>query len=397
MDTQRLTALRDVYRDGLLDDVIPFWLTHGLDHEFGGYMNSVDRDGTLLDTDKGGWQQGRTAFTFGRMYNTVEQKPEWLAAAKLGIDFFLKHGFDTNGQMFFHLTREGEGLRRRRYAFGEPFAAMALAEYSRATGCEESAAKAHELYGNYSKFSGNAELTGFAPKFTDVRPTRGIGHPMIQIVTAQILRDCLGDDNGYSADIDACIADIREFHMKPELKVVMETVAPDGSIIDHFDGRTLNPGHAIEAAWFILHEAKHRGGDAELVRVGCDILDWMWDRGWDKEYGGMLYFTDLYGKPVQEYWHDMKFWWPHNETIIATLYAYAMTGDEKYAAMHQQVHDWTYSHFPDPEFGEWYGYLHRDGRVSSPAKGNLWKGPFHMPRQKLVCWNLCEELLARKQ
>ena len=124
------------------------------------------------------------------------------------------------------------------------------------------------------------------------------------------------------------------------------------------------------------------------------MLDWMWKRGWDEEYGGLLYFVDVYGLPVQEYWHDMKFWWPHNETIIATLLAFQLTGDEKYARWHKQVHDWSHSHFPDSEHGEWFGYLHRDGRLSGRLKGNLWKGPFHLPRMQLTCWQIVEEMLA---
>ncbi len=154
----------------------------------------------------------------------------------------------------------------------------------------------------------------------------------------------------------------------------METVGLDGEIIDHFDGRTLNPGHAIEAAWFILAEARHRDDD-ELTRLGTTMLDWMWRRGWDEEYGGILYFRDLQGLPVQEYWHDMKFWWPQNEAIIATLLAYRVTGEPRYAEWHRQVHDWAYRHFPDPEHGEWFGYLHRDGRLSVTAQGQSLERP----------------------
>ena len=118
------------------------------------------------------------------------------------------------------------------------------------------------------------------------------------------------------------------------------------------------------------------------------MLDWMWARGWDQEFGGFLYFTDVHGKPVQEYWHDMKFWWPHNEAEIATLLAFHLTGDAKYAERHRQVRAYGLRTFHDPEFGEWFGYVHRDGRISSPLKGNLWKSPFHLPRMQLYCWNL---------
>jgi N-acylglucosamine 2-epimerase len=173
--------------------------------------------------------------------------------------------------------------------------------------------------------------------------------------------------------------------VKPELRAVMECVAPDGAISDHFDGRTLNPGHAIEGAWFILREGRERADDS-LVRLGCDMLDWMWERGWDAEHGGVFYFRDVFNKPVQEYWHDMKFWWPHNETIIATLLAHGLTGDAKYARWHAMVHNWAHRHFADSQHGEWFGYLHRDGTPSSTLKGNLWKSFFHHPRMQWICW-----------
>ena len=178
-------------------------------------------------------------------------------------------------------------------------------------------------------------------------------------------------------------------------RAVMETVGPKGEFIDHFDGRTLNPGHAIEGAWFILQEAKIRGNDPDLIKLGTKMLDWMWEIGWDKEFGGIYYFRDVKNLPVQEYWHDMKFWWPHNEVIIATILAYQLTGLDKYASWFKMVHDWTFDKFPDKKYGEWYGYLHRDGSVSVPLKGNIGKGPFHIPRMYLMVWKIFEELKNR--
>ncbi len=123
------------------------------------------------------------------------------------------------------------------------------------------------------------------------------------------------------------------------------------------------------------------------------MLDWMFKRGWDQKYGGIFYFVDVFGRPVQEYWHDMKFWWPHNEAIIASLLAYSETHDDLYLQMHRQIHDWAFQHFADQEHGEWFGYLHRDGTVSSSLKGNMWKGPFHSPRMLLMCWRILSDIL----
>ena len=202
---------------------------------------------------------------------------------------------------------------------------------------------------------------------------------MIMMNTAQQLRDTIGDPR-CDEWISKWIHEIETYFVKDDIQCVMEQVAPDGSIIDHIDGRTLNPGHAMEGAWFILHEAKHRNNDPELIHLGCRMLDYMWERGWDPQYGGLFYFRDVHDKPVQEYWHDMKFWWPHDEALIATLMAYRMTRNEKYLTWHEMLREWSFRHFQDPEKGEWFGYLHRDGTPSNTLKGSLWKSFFHHPR-----------------
>jgi len=389
MKTGSIDEYIKIYREGLLNDTIPFWIRNSIDTEFGGFMFSVDRDGSRLDTDKGMWQTGRFTWMLATLYNQVEQRQEWLDLAIHGIDFISKYGFDKDGRMFFHLTRDGKPIRKRRYIFTETFGAIAYAALYKATGQDDYAAKARQLFDLIIRHLNNPDLS--SPKFTDTRPMKGLAIPMILTVTAQELRDNL-DDPSFTKYVDEAIAEIRTDFMNPDFEAVLESVGLDGKFFDHFDGRMTCPGHSIEAAWFILNEAKHRGNDPELIKTGTTILEWMWEIGWDKEYGGILYFRDVKGLPVQEYWHDMKFWWPQNEAIIVTLLAYQLTGDPKYASWHKLIHDWTYHHFPDPEHGEWYGYLHRDGRISVPLKGNLWKGPFHIPRMQMMAWQILKEI-----
>jgi N-acylglucosamine 2-epimerase len=375
-------TLLTCYRDGLLDDTLPFWFPRCVDVEQGGFLHCFDRDGSLLDSDKSVWAQGRMSWMLLTLYNSLNPNPQWLAWGEHGLLFIENHCFDDDGRMFFHVTRQGLPIRKRRYAYSECFAAIAFAAHFKATGQERSALRASQLFEFFTDWNFTPGL--MPPKFSDTRPMTGLGPRMMTIVTAQELRANLGDDRGLTQWIDRCIDDIQRLFVKPEYRAVMESVTADGKIADHFDGRLLNPGHAIEAAWFIMLEGDHRQ-DPELIRLGCTILDWMWERGWDETYGGLYYFRDLFGKPVQEYWQDMKFWWPHDETIIATLMAYELTGDPKYAAWHQRVHDWSHLHFTDPEHGEWFGYLHRDGRPATTTKGNLWKSFFHHPRMQWMC------------
>jgi N-acylglucosamine 2-epimerase len=218
---------------------------------------------------------------------------------------------------------------------------------------------------------------------------------MMTLVTAQDMRECLGDvpvrGKTLSQWADVAIGEILRFFVKPDLRAVLEMVGPAGEVYDdHFDGRLLNPGHAIEAAWFILEEANHRQ-DESLKKLGCDMLDWMWARGWDHEFGGLFYFRDVFDKPVQEYWHDMKFWWPHDEALIATLMAHRMTGEPRYLEWHEQCRKWSFGKFADPEHGEWFGYLRRDGTPTNTLKGSLWKSFFHHPRSLWRCHQLAKD------
>jgi len=391
---ERMNELMPVYRDGLLCDTLPFWLDHAIDREQGGFFIALDRDGTVITTDKPMWAQGRFVWLLSTLYSTVAQKAEWLEAAKHGIDFIRSHGFDDDGRMFFTVTRHGQPLRKRRYIFTETFGMVALAAYAVAS-CEAQARQqAIDLFDLVARCITTPGLLE-AKVYPETRQTKGLAVPMIMIASSQVLRETINAP-GCDECIDRCIAEIGRDFVKPEFEAVLESVGPNGEFVDNFDGRMICPGHSIEAAWFILHESKHRHNDAHLRDLGLKILDWSWKRGWDDEYGGLLYYRDAKDLPCTEYWHEMKFWWPHNEAVIATLLAYQLTGDEKYARWHRCAHDWAYAHFPDPTYGEWFGYLRRDGKVSTRLKGNMWKGPFHLPRMQWYCWKLLEEMAGEK-
>ena len=386
--TKYLTAWSQRYRDDLVNDIMPFWLKNGLDRVNGGVYTCVDRDGSLIDSTKSVWFQGRFAFVCSFAYNTIANNPEWLAAAKSTIDFIEAHCFDTDGRMYFEVMADGTPLRKRRYVFSESFAAIAMAEYAKASGDMTYAQKALDLFKDIRKF---VATPGYMePKYLPSLQAKGHSLVMILINTASRIRNVISDQV-LDQQIDESITSLKDF-MKPEFNALLETVGTNGEFIDTINGRLINPGHCIETAWFLLEEAKHRGWDKELTAQALQILDWSWEWGWDKQYGGIINFRDCKNLPPQDYSQDMKFWWPQTEAIIATLYAYEATGDDKYLIWHKQISEWTYAHFPDDECGEWYGYLHRDGTVAQPAKGNIFKGPFHIPRMMIKSFELCKEL-----
>lgn len=389
---QYIRQWADCYRRDLCENIMPFWLRHGLDREHGGVYTCLNRDGSLMDTTKSVWFQGRFAFICAFAYNNVEKRPEWLEAARLTLEFIENHCFDDEGHMYFSVTADGRPLRKRRYVFSETFAAIAMSEYALATGERHWAERAIKVFEDTQRF---LATPGFLPpKFEPGVQLQSHSIIMILINVGSCIRKVV-DDPKLTAQIDDSIAKLKKYFIHPEFKCLLETVGMQGEFVDTNLTRTINPGHCIETSWFIMEESKLRGWDKPMLDMALQIFDWSWDWGWDKQYGGIINFRDCLNLPPQDYSQDMKFWWPQCETIIASLYAYLATGDEKYIYRHERISEWTYAHFPDTEHPEWYGYLHRDGTVAQPAKGNLFKGPFHIPRMMIKGYMLCNEILEK--
>ena len=392
-DNQRkyLRANADWYRQELTGRIMPFWLEHGLDRANGGVFTCVDRQGRLMDSTKSVWFQGRYGYVTAYAYNNIEKNPAWLEASKSCIDFIEKYCIDpADGHMYFSVTAKGNPIRKRRYVFSDCFAAIAMAEYAKASGDAAYALKAVDTFKHIRYMLSTPGL--LEPK--SFEPGRGHSITMILVNVALVLKQ-VSDDPVLDEQIRSSIHDIETYFMHPEFECVLESVTPEGGLIDTCEGRIINPGHGIETAWFLM-QASEALGEPHFKDLGLTIFDWQYRWGWDEEYGGIINFRDCRGLPCQDYAQDMKFWWPQCETIIASLYSYKVTGDKKYLEIYEKANDWAKAHLVDPDFPEWFGYLHRDGTVAQDAKGNLFKGPFHIPRMLTIASLLCDEILAER-
>lgn len=374
-----------------------FWLTHGWDHENGGVYTCLDRWGNIYSTDKSVWMQGRCAWTYSWLCHLYGKKEEWMAFAKSCLDFMEAHCInrDKGNRMYFTVTAEGKPLRQRRYFFSESFYAIANAEYYGLTGEQVYLDRARFAYDLYWKlYQGLMEdPVGMGPKtIPETRSGRALGNPMIYLNICSVLRRV---DPAHTEEYDArsqqCVEEIFKYHRKPDMHCTLENVGPNGEFRGSVtEGRIVNPGHDIECTWFLMEYANHKG-DKELHKQAEAIFNDAINAGWDKEYGGLLYFIDCKGLPPEAYEHDMKLWWPHNEILISSLMAYRDTGDEKYYEWFCKTLDYCKEVFADPENGEWYGYLRRDGKPTMPStKGSTFKGPFHLPR----CLSMADQMIT---
>jgi N-acylglucosamine 2-epimerase len=378
-----------IYHSSLLLDVIPFWEKHSPDNTFGGYFSCLDRQGRVYDTDKFIWLQGRQAWCFSMLFNQVEQKPEWLEMARLGIDFLVKHGRDQDGNFFFSLNQKGEPLIQPYNIFSDCFAAMALAQFSKASQDEEFGELAIKTF--YSIIKRRSNPKGIYNKiYPGTRPLKNFALPMILSNLCLELEHLL-DPEMVEQTIQQCVTEVMDVFLNKDTLLIYENLLNNNCFSDSHEGRLINPGHGIEAMWFMLEIAKRRN-DHNLAERAKDVIIKQIEFGWDQEFGGIFYFLDIKGFPPQQLEWDQKLWWVHLETLVALAKAYKLTGDPHCWEWFEKVHAYTWEKFPDPEFGEWYGYLNRRGEVLLPLKGGKWKGCFHVPRALYQVWKTLENI-----
>ncbi len=383
------SVLAQQYKNELFENIIPFWEKHSIDKECGGFYTCLDRYGKVFDTDKFIWLQGRQVWLFSSLYNNMEKNEKWLDIAEHGARFLDKFGHDKNGHWYFSLNRAGIPLVAPYNIFSDCFATMAFGQLAKATGNDHYSKTAVDTFRNILSRAGNPK--GIYNKvIPDTRPLKGFSLPMI-LCNLSLEIEHLLDKSFVDETINQCIHEVMEVFYDSQSGLIRENVNPDGSFSDSFEGRLLNPGHGIEAMWFIMDLAVRNNNKALLekaVRITLDILNYSWDR----EFGGIFYFMDIIGKPVQQLEWDQKLWWVHIETLISLIKGYYHTGNPDCLEWFEKVHDYTWTHFPDPQYGEWFGYLNRRGEVLLPLKGGKWKGCFHVPRGLCQVWRTLEKI-----
>jgi N-acylglucosamine 2-epimerase len=375
------------YKDELLHSVVPFWMNHSKDAGSGGYFTCLNRRGEVFDTDKFMWLQGREVWLFSMLFNKVERKQEWLDMAMHGAEFMKKFGRDAHGNWYFSLTREGKPLIQPYNIFSDCFAAMAFSELYKATGIEENKQIALTTFSNIQKRQNNPKGL-YNKAFPGTRPLKSFSLPMILCNLSLIMEDILGKEQ-VDRTIPPLIKEVMEVFYDAASGLIMENVTPEGEFSDSFEGRLLNPGHTNESMWFMMDLAV-RNNDKLLIDKSIEILLRSTEKGWDKKHGGLFYFLDIKGHPAQQLEWDQKLWWVHIETLIAMAKGYRLTGNEACKNWFEILHEYTWTHFKDPEYPEWFGYLNRQGEPLLELKGGKWKGCFHVPRGLYEIWKILE-------
>lgn len=369
--------LQKLYHRELYQNVLPFWIKHSIDREFGGYQTCLDRKGQVFDSDKFIWLQARQVWTFATLYQQSPERTDLLEIALHGAEFLVQYGFDSNHHWYFALDQSGRPLVQPYNIFSDCFACMAFAKLFEVTGEVSYRDLAATTFNQILKRRPNPKGS-YEKRISHNRPLQGFSLPMILCNLSLELEKVL-EKSLVNELIESGVDQVMKVFYDSEHGLIREHVLEDGQFHDSMDGRLLNPGHALEAMWFILDLAQ-RLNNQELIERCRQIILRTLDVGWDPQHRGIFYFLDIEGHPPDKLEWDQKLWWVHLEGLIATLMAYRLTGCFQCKSWFERINEYIWTHFPDPEFGEWFGYLNRKGEVLLNLKGGKWKGCFHVPR-----------------
>lgn len=406
MSVQKLEEIRERIRTEL-DRTVDFWIKHSHDSEHGGFFTCLSRDGQVYDDLKYVWLQGRQVWMYSRLYRTVPRfhRDDVLQVAKSGAAFLRSHARVSPAQMkcSFCLSRDGRAVKVQRSIFSECFYVLALDELSRVTEDAEMKAEAEQMFLQLLHWvQENDSDLGRVP-LPGAPPSSSMAVPMMLLCLVLQLSEARGPQEAlkYQSAGRWCVQQIL-MHVQRGGSAVLENVSVDGQELPGCHGRLQNPGHALEAGWFLLQfcsqfeEEEEKKKDLQDEAISKFILQ-PFQSGWDRQHGGLYYFQDVDGHcPTQLEW-SMKLWWPHCEALVASLMAFTQTKRPELLEIFTQVYDYTFKHFPDEEHGEWFGYLSQEGNVALSFKGGPFKGFFHVPRCLLMCENMLDQLLQENQ
>ncbi len=385
----RFVDLLAIYRAELLERVVPFWLEHAIDRDNGGILTCLADDGQVLSHDKYMWSQLRAIWTFAAMYNKIEPRQEWLDVARHIFAFVKKYGRDDQGRWLFAVDKKGEILQGATSIYTDGFAIYSFTELARATGDREVIDLALATYQNVQSRLARPGSYQTAPFEI---PQNGKAHAISMIFSLVFneLGHYLADEAIVAASLDHANEVMAAFR-RPEQKLLYEFVHLDNSLIDSPQGRSIVPGHAIESMWFMIHIFQ-RAGDQSRIQQAIETIRWHVEFGWDDEYGGLVHARDAAGGSPWWRFADAKLWWPHTESLYALLLAYQISGESWCLDWFERVHNFAFSHYPVPQYGEWTQRLDRQGRKFTETVALPVKDPFHLPRALIYCIEVLERL-----
>lgn len=371
--------LEQTLREHLVQQILPFWMKYGIDEKNGGIYSMIGEDGTLHSKNKYLWFQGRGLWTFSALYEYIEPNPRWKEIADRIFEFIIRHGQTEGGKWVFAVSENGRKIvEPPKSHYVDAFMIMGFTQYARITNNPKAIALAKETCKSMVPMILDHGLFQSAPHFI---PEDLQSHG-VYMMFSHVFHE-LGVLTKDKEILDYALAfaeKIMTEHVDWSHQVLLEFVGRNGKPVHTDAGYTYLPGHAIESMWFLERIYAYHGMHKRQKET-MEIIRWHMEKGWDEEYGGLYLACHLKkGTPI---WHDptSKQWWPMTEALYGLLKAYDVLGEDWCLEWYEKSYNYTFSKFPNKEFGEWHYSFDRQGHPREQAiKDWQVKDPYHISR-----------------
>lgn len=402
METKVINDFCERVEKELFENIVPFWIQHTQDNEYGGFYGRITNDLTIeREAPKSLILNTRILWTFSKLYQ-FRNNDNYLYMAERSYNYLLNHFFDHElGGVYWLLNYKGEAIDNRKKIYGQAFTIYALAEYYAAVKNEQVLEQAKSIFQLIEKHNYDIKNTGyFEASNRDWTIAEDLRLSALDMNEKKSMNTHLHLMEAYTTLYQVWNDD----HLKNRLEGLLynftEHIINKDSY--HFilfqdelwqsKSEHVSFGHDIEGSW-LLCEAAEILGDRELKKkvelFAVKMVNATIAEGFSEQH---TIYSERDGKG--QLCESIE-WWQQIEAIVGFINAYQITKDERFLDWSLKCWRVIENKIVDRINGEWFfGILPNGQPDHSKYKVSEWKGPYHNAR---ACMEILNRLRGKTQ
>jgi len=380
----------------LRENILPFWMSHPLDKQRGGFHGALSASNEVQKgIERGSILCSRILWTFSKAFHHFQEEPLFEIAQWAYQDLIHRFWDNQYGGLYWSTDEYGQPWQDRKHTYAQAFGIYGLTAYSEISDdphALELAQKLFHLIDTHTfddKNGGNLEcrsrdwkpLQDMRLSDKDLNSSKSM-NTLLHLTEAYAALTRVWKDarltNRLEGLIDLFLNRIIDFSSGHQLLFFTENWA---SLSNH-----ISYGHDIETSWLLL-EATAALGDEKRIKeaenAAIKLAQTVYEEALQND-GSILYEASPDG-----FRESSKQWWAHAEAVVGFYNAYQNTGQPHFLDAAKNVWNYIQNHFVDREGGDWFKALDSYGKPDlTHFKVGPWDCPYHHAR-------MCLEMMHR--